>query len=207
MAINRARDGDRNPVKVVSDTIRRYTDGLNILLEAGLVELTLEWLVVDEPRAYHDLFSRRSVELARARIETFRQAGHEIPKVGAAREPRPEAVMTNEQIAGYLIGLAGRQVGGYQLPRLHSAQATLLKVDGGHAVVRRASGTDARIPIRLIRLRLADLASNKRLRVSDLKEKPSDRFTAALGPLLAALPSVNFDEDEKRLFYKGGDPD
>ena len=82
VAIRRARAGERDPVKLVTDTIRRHTEGLDILLHGGRVDLTLEWLVVDESKPYHDLFGARSVELAQARIEEFRQAGHVIPAPG-----------------------------------------------------------------------------------------------------------------------------
>lgn len=83
VAIRRARAGERDPVKLVTDTIRRHTEGLDILLDGGRVDLTLEWLVVDESKPYHDLFGARSIELAQARIEDFRQAGHVIPAPGS----------------------------------------------------------------------------------------------------------------------------
>jgi HKD family nuclease len=79
VAINRARAGERDPVKLVADTIRRHTDGLDLLLAGGRVDLTLEWLVLDESKPYHDLFSVHSIELAHGRIEAFRRAGHHIP--------------------------------------------------------------------------------------------------------------------------------
>lgn len=199
VAINAARDGERDPVKVVSDTIRRHTDGLDILIEAGRVDLTLEWLVVDQSKSYHDLFSRRSVELARARIDAFREAGHHIPDVGAPRQLVTD-VMSNGEIEALLRGLVEGDPGGYALPVLHRSQATLLRIEAGHAIVRRDSGTPARIPIRLIRSRLAQLASHDRLAVSELREQSSDRFSSALGPVLAVLPGVKFDGD-KRLYY------
>jgi hypothetical protein len=73
VAINRARAGERDPVNLVTDTIRRRTKGLDILLEAGMVELTLEWLVLDESKPYHDLFVERSHEIARRRVAEFRE--------------------------------------------------------------------------------------------------------------------------------------
>ena len=200
VAIYAARDGNREPVKVVSDTIRRHTDGLDILLEAGRVDLTLEWLVLDESKPYHDLFSRASVKLASDRIEEFRRAGHEIPAVGAPRQQVTD-VMTNAEIEAFLRSLVLDKPGGYALPVLHRAQATLLRVEAGHAKVRRDVGTPARIPIRLLRSRLTQLAGGGRLAVSELRENPSDRFNSAMGPLMAVLPGVAFDGHDKRLYY------
>jgi hypothetical protein len=60
-------------------------------------------------------------------------------------------------------------------------------------------GTDARIPVRLIRLRLNALASGQELLVSELAESNNDRFNSALGPLLAALPGVTWDSESQRL--------
>lgn len=200
VAIKAAREGERDPVKVVSDTIRRHTDGLDILLEAGRVDLTLEWLVSDTSKPYHDLFSRKSVDLARARIEAFRDAGHAIPDIGSARQVVAD-VMSNEEIETFLRALIDGQAHGYGLPVLHRAQATLLRVDAGHAIVRRDPGTPARIPIGLIRSRLAQLARGDRLAVSELGEQSSDRFNSALGPVMAVLPGVKLDGDDKRLYY------
>jgi hypothetical protein len=201
VAINAARDGERDPVKVVSDTIRRHTDGLDILLWGGRVDLTLEWLVLDETKPYHDLFGTTSIELASARIEEFRQAGHTIPDRSAPPRPRVDDVMANEDIAGFLEQLvAGRQAG-FALPVLHRAQAVLLRVDRGHAVVRRDSGSEARIPIRLVRSRLTQMTNGDRFAISELREDTIDRFNSALVPLMAALPGVKFDTEGGRLFY------
>lgn len=207
VAINAARAGDRDPVKVVSDTIRRHTDGLDILLQAGRLDLTLEWLVVDESKPYHALFGTKSIELARARIEEFRRAGHTIPGPSAASQVRVDDVMSNEEIAAFLDDLVAGRQGGYVLPVLHKAQAVLLRVVASHAVVRRDSGSDARIPIRLVRSRLTQMANGDRFAISELRETPNDRFNSALGPLLAALPGVEFDAEDTRLFYDAPDMD
>lgn len=198
VAINAARGGEREPVKVVADTIRRHTDGLDILLQVGRVDLTLEWLVVDEGRPYHDLFDPRSQKLARDRIEEFRRAGHTLPDAGTATQPVPDT-MSNEEISDYLAGLLDGRPAGYPLPRLHRAEATLVGLEAEQVIVRRGSGTDARIPIRLVRLRLNALASGQQLLVSELAESSSDRFNSALGPLLATLPGVIWDSESQRL--------
>lgn len=201
VAINRARDGDHDPVKVVSDTIRRHTDGLDILLQAGRVDLTLELLVLEESKPYHELFGTKSIELARARIEEFHRAGHTIPSRAARPRARVDDVMSNEEVIAFLNDLVVSGPDGYALPVLHKAQAVLLKVDAGHAVVRRDSGSHARIPIRLVRSRLTQMANGDRFTVSELREAATDRFNSALAPLIAALPGVEFDAEDKQLFY------
>lgn len=201
VALNAARAGERDPVKVVSDTIRRHTDGLDILLQAGRVDLTLEWLVLDESKPYRDLFGPRSIDLAHARIEEFRLEGHDIPDPSAPRPAQADDVMSNEGVAAFLRELVADRPSGFALPVLHKAQAVLLRVDGNYAVVRRDSGSDARIPIRLVRSRLTQLGSGGRFAVSELRQNTSDRFNSALGPLLAALPGVTFDARDKRLYY------
>jgi HKD family nuclease len=208
VAINRARDRARDPVKLVTDTIRRHTDGLDILLESGRVDLTLEWLVLDESKPYHDLFGIRSIELARGRIEAFRRAGHTIPDLAAQAAQAQAAVpaMRTPMIGDYLRELLRANPDGHELPLLHGAQATLIRVDAGHAVVRRDSGSEARIPLSYVRRRLLDLAGGARPKQSELAEQPGDRFTAVLGPLLAALPGVGFDGDAQRLYYDEAEP-
>jgi HKD family nuclease len=200
VAINAARAGDRDPVKVVSDTIRRHTDGLDILLDAGRVDLTLEWLLVDDTKPYHGLFVHRSVERARMRIEEFRQAGHEIPEQ-AGRTTAVREIMTTDDVREHLAGLLAGRPDGFALPVLHHAHATLVQVETSHAVVQRHSGTRARIPLRLVRVRLEAVASGRRFRVSELRARNSDRFNSALGALLAALPGVEFDREDQRLYY------
>jgi hypothetical protein len=198
VAINAARDGEREPVKVVSDTIRRHTDGLDILLQAGRVDLTLEWLVADDTKPYHDLFNARSQQLARERVDAFRRAGHTLPAAGSLARLAADAV-SHEEIREHLARLLDGRPAGYALPPLHRAEATLVALEPEHAVVRRGSGTDARIPVRLIRLRLNALASGQELLVSELAESNNDRFNSALGPLLTALPGVTWDSESQRL--------
>jgi HKD family nuclease len=89
VGINRARDGERDPVKLVTDTIRERTDGLGILLRAGRIDLTLEWLVLDEAKPYHDLFLARSIALARARVAEFEREGIALPGAVDGRGIRP----------------------------------------------------------------------------------------------------------------------
>lgn len=201
VAINEARAGERDPVNVVSNTIRKHTDGLDILLQAGRVDLTLEWLVLDGSQPFHDLFSARSIDIARARIEQYREAGYQVPEPGTPRRPVVSQVMSNEDVRAALDRLLKNQPCGHDLPVLHKARATLLHVDGRHADVRRDSGSTAHIPVRLIRMRLNELAAGERFRVSELGERGSDRFNSAFGALLAALPGVQFESKEQRLYY------
>lgn len=73
-SIKKTRTGERDPVDLVADIIRRRTQGLDILLEAGLFDLTLEALVLDASKPYHDLFTKPSVAIATRRLEEFRGA-------------------------------------------------------------------------------------------------------------------------------------
>jgi hypothetical protein len=107
--------------------------------------------------------------------------------------------MSHEEIREHLARLLDRHPSGHMLPRLHHAEATLVGLEAEHAIVRRGSGSDAHIPIRLIRLRLNALASGQQLLISELAESSSDRFNSALGPLLAALPGVTWDSVSQRL--------
>jgi hypothetical protein len=74
VAINRARDGQRDPVALVTDVLRYETKGFDVLLAAARVDLTLEYLVLDPSRQYHDVFKTRTLELARERVAMFPQA-------------------------------------------------------------------------------------------------------------------------------------
>lgn len=135
----------------------------------------------------------------------FVSAGHQPNRSGNVRAARPRArvddVMSNEDVIAFLNDLVVSGPDGYALPVLHKAQAVLLKVDAGHAVVRRDSGSHARIPIRLVRSRLTQMANGDRFTVSELREAATDRFNSALAPLMAALPGVEFDAEDKQLFY------
>jgi HKD family nuclease len=186
VAINRARDGERDPVKIVTDTIRRRTDGLDILLRAGLVDLTLESLVLDKSKPYHDIFGARSIQLARARLAEFEREG--IP-LDDDREPDRASVMTVAEIAAWFERRLAEHPDGYDLPLVHQAQATLLGVESDRAVVRRESGSLASPPLRLLAFRLREMAIGRSFRQSELSED-GWRDSAVIGPLLADLPSV-----------------
>jgi HKD family nuclease len=190
VAINRARDGERDPVKVVTDTIRRRTDGWDILLRGGLFELTLEWLVLDDSKVYHDLFHARSMELARARIAEFEQAGVPLPGTDNHRDAAWGApLMTVAEITRWFERRLAEHPDGYDLPVVHRAKATLLRLESDRAVVRRDSGTLARPPLRLLAFRIREMAIGREFRQSQLREGQW-RDSAVIGPLLADLPSV-----------------
>lgn len=197
-AIKRAREGERDPVKVVADTIRRRTEGLSILLRAGLVELTLEWLVLDESKPYHSLFSAPSRELARRRIAEFERDAASVrakadPTAGPGAPP-----MTAQEIAAWFEQRLAGHPGGYELPLVHRAQATLLRIQGGRAVVVRDSGTEARPALRVLALRLREMANGRELTQSELREG-GDRDSAVIGPLLADLPIVTVSDGVFRI--------
>ena len=199
VAINRAREGERDPVKLVTDTIRRRTKGLGILLRAGLVELTLEWLVLDETKRYHDLFSQGSIELARARIAEFQREGVALPRTTDRDEGVPAgSVMTASEIAAWFEHRLSNRPDGYRLPVVHNAEATLLKIDAGRAIVRRDVGTLARPALRLLALRVREMAAGREFQQSELREG-SERDSAVIGPLLADLPNVEVSDGVFRV--------
>jgi HKD family nuclease len=196
VGINRAREGARDPVKLVTDTIRNHTDGLNILLRAGLVELTLEWLVLDESKPYHDLFHLRSIDLARARLAEVERDGVPMPGTQRDRDAGGRAsAMAVAEIAAWFRQRLAEHPEGYELPLVHEAQATLLRIESDRAVVRRRSGTLARPPLRLLALRIREMAIGRRFRQSDLSEN-GWRDGAVIGPLLADLPGVSVSDGE-----------
>jgi len=70
VGINRARDSG-DPFELVSRLCRQQTGGFDIILQHDLPHLTVEALVVDEGKPYHDLFSQRTKELAATRLKQF----------------------------------------------------------------------------------------------------------------------------------------
>ena len=69
-AIDRGRErGD--PVTVVASICRRQTEGFDVLLEADRPELTVEALVVDRRKPYHDLFSAGTLTRSEQRLGQF----------------------------------------------------------------------------------------------------------------------------------------
>jgi hypothetical protein len=70
VGINRARDtGD--PFELVSRLCRRQTGGFDIILEHDQPQLTVEALVMDKQKSYHQLFTQRTKELAGDRLKQF----------------------------------------------------------------------------------------------------------------------------------------
>ncbi len=70
VGINRARDGG-DPFELVSRLCRRQTGGFDIILEHDQPLLTVEALVVDETKPYHDLFAETTKDLAAERLKQF----------------------------------------------------------------------------------------------------------------------------------------
>lgn len=60
-----------DPVPFVTRVCRKQTPGFDVILEAGRRDLTLEALVADESKPYHDLFSDETRRLARERLGRF----------------------------------------------------------------------------------------------------------------------------------------
>jgi HKD family nuclease len=68
--IRRAQNGG-DPVQLVYRICRYQTDGFDVILEADRPELTVESLVVDAAKAYHDLFTDSTRELSAKRLQQF----------------------------------------------------------------------------------------------------------------------------------------
>lgn len=70
VGINRARDSG-DPFELVSRLCRQQTGGFDIILEHDQPQLTVEALVMDKDKAYHQLFTQRTKELAGERLKQF----------------------------------------------------------------------------------------------------------------------------------------
>lgn len=70
VGINRARDGG-DPVEMISRLCRRQTGGFDIILQYNEPHLTVESLVVDAKKKYHELFTPKTRELAAQRLDQF----------------------------------------------------------------------------------------------------------------------------------------
>lgn len=70
VGINRARDSG-DPFELVSRLCRQQTGGFDIILEHDQPQLTVEALVVDKEKPYHELFTQRTRELAGERLKQF----------------------------------------------------------------------------------------------------------------------------------------
>jgi HKD family nuclease len=72
--IRRAEDGG-DPVQLVYRICRYQTDGFDVILTANRPDLTVESLVVDVEKPYHDLFTDATREVSAKRLEQFTGAG------------------------------------------------------------------------------------------------------------------------------------
>jgi HKD family nuclease len=70
-AIDRVRNG-ADPVQLVTRICRHASEGFDILLAHNRPDLTVEQLVVDAARPYHDLFGAQTRELSSQRLESSR---------------------------------------------------------------------------------------------------------------------------------------
>lgn len=69
-AIERARAG-ADPVALVTRICRTQSRGFDVLLNADRADLTVEQLVLDGKRPYHDLFKEETKRLSAARLQLF----------------------------------------------------------------------------------------------------------------------------------------
>lgn len=60
-----------NPVPLVARICDRQTEGFDVILEHGSADLTVEALVVDASKPYHDLFGEETRRLAAERLRLF----------------------------------------------------------------------------------------------------------------------------------------
>jgi HKD family nuclease len=63
--------GANNPVPFVSRICRDQTEGFDVILAAGVRDLTVETLVVDEAKPYHDLFDETTLRRSEERLRQF----------------------------------------------------------------------------------------------------------------------------------------
>ncbi len=70
VGINRARDGG-DPFELVRKLCRRQTKGFNIILAYDEPHLTVEALVLDKQKPYHEFFTEKTKELAAKRLKEF----------------------------------------------------------------------------------------------------------------------------------------
>lgn len=68
--IDRARAAG-NPVPTVANICRRRSEGFDVILAADRPDLTVESLVVDETKRYHDLFKEETRRASAERLELF----------------------------------------------------------------------------------------------------------------------------------------
>lgn len=73
-AIARARAGQGDPVRIVTSICRRRSSGFDILFENGRRDLTVEVLVLDPSKPYHDLFGDETRALCVERLRAFDDA-------------------------------------------------------------------------------------------------------------------------------------
>lgn len=68
--IRRAEAGG-DPVRLVYRICRHQTDGFDVILDADRYDLTVESLVVDTTKPYHDLFTDSTREISAERLKQF----------------------------------------------------------------------------------------------------------------------------------------
>lgn len=68
--IERAKNGG-DPVRLVYRICRHQTGGFDVILAADRPDLTVEYLVVDNSKPYHDLFTDSTRELSAERLQQF----------------------------------------------------------------------------------------------------------------------------------------
>jgi hypothetical protein len=68
--IGRAEENG-DPVRLVFNMCRHKTEGFDVLLDANRPDLTVEALVVDRGKAYHDLFQEETKRLSAERLNAF----------------------------------------------------------------------------------------------------------------------------------------
>jgi len=69
--LNRVRDDGADAVTLASNICRRRSEGFDVILAADRWDLTVEALVLDADKPYHDLFSPRTREMSAERLRLF----------------------------------------------------------------------------------------------------------------------------------------
>jgi hypothetical protein len=70
--LERCRNGEADPVELTKRICRRQTEGFDVILESLRSDLTVEALVLDSQKPYHDLFVGPTREACAARMAKFK---------------------------------------------------------------------------------------------------------------------------------------
>lgn len=175
--LDRARDAN-NPVPLVARICRRQSEGFDVILRADRPDLTVEWLVVDETKSYHNLFPAETREISQARLRQF-------PSLAGPPPASPQRAGEDARaLLSSLVGKTLRTLGTEQPNRI-------LRLEGDQVIVatNRSPGGQP-VPIEAVQAALDELQRAGRLRI----DVPSvGHRSAFIGAVLRELPGTTAD--------------